>query len=72
MMLRDDSIHVQRATRRALFFLPHTEDLPTVDAWADKVLSDWLAANHPDIVAHVKRQEKEDLELIKAKAPLKQ
>ena len=68
-MLRDDSIHIGRATRRALFFLPHSEDVAGPDAWADLIIREWLEAFHPDIVAHVKAQEEADEALRESKRP---
>ena len=62
METRPDSIYVSRTVRRALTYVPRTEEGQTSDGIADQVLLAWLAANHPAILAHIRSQDEQDKE----------
>lgn len=67
---RSDSIYVSWQTRKCLSYVPRDAD-ENIDGLADKILSDWVKANHPKVVEHVKSQYETDQTFKKAytKAP---
>ena len=56
---RDSSVYVSWQTRKGLGYVPKEDD-ETIDSLAEKILADWLKANHPNIVEHMKSQYEAD------------
>lgn len=66
--IRSDSIYVSWQTRKGLGYVPrHTDE--GIDALAEQILADWLKANHPKIVEHLKTRHATDQEFKKNYTP---
>lgn len=71
--IRDNAVYVSWQTRKGLHYvtLALGEDQIT-DALAEKILSEWLKTNHPNVVEHMRRQHEADQEFKKSLKPPKQ
>lgn len=73
--VRTDSLYISWQVRKSLNYAALKNIEPervTGDAIAERVLSEWLAVNHPDIVAHFQNQHDVDQEFrntLKPKPP---
>lgn len=56
---RPDAIYVERQTRRGFYYVPRPEG-ETVDGLINRILTEWLADQHPGIVRHLKEQAEAD------------
>lgn len=66
--IRSGSIYVSWQVRKALNYIAAASkdaEACTADGVADKVLSEWLAANHAPIMAWLERREAEEKEFKK-------
>lgn len=57
--IRSDAIYVRWNVRKAFTYLRRDQDEP-IDQLIDKVLSEWLEKNHPNILKHLKEQWDQD------------
>lgn len=65
LAVRSNEIYVEWITKKAFTYLLHDSD-ETVDSLINKVLSDWLKANHPKVLEHLKAQWEKDVDFKKA------
>jgi hypothetical protein len=56
---RDSQIYISWNTVKGLIYVPRDKDV-SPDALAEQILSDWLKANHKNIVEHIEKQRQED------------
>jgi len=68
--IRGDCVYISWQTRKMLGYAVLTmpdevEAVRTIDGLTEKVMADWLKANHPKIVEHVKKQVETDAEFRK-------
>lgn len=59
-VIRDSQICVSHTVRSALNYVSQAQGENNPDALAQSVLADWLATNHPDVMAHIKTKQDMD------------
>ncbi len=59
-IIRSDAIFIGYEAKRALNMLAKAKGLTCTDELAQQVLSDWLAVNHPEVMAHIRAIHKAD------------
>lgn len=56
---RTDCLYVEYVTKAGLGYIAKAMKI-TSDQLADTILADWLKANHPDVVEHMKTRHEAD------------
>lgn len=53
--IRDDSIYVSHVSRMGLRYVADAIELEgRADTLADQIIANWLKANHPKVIEHIK------------------